>query len=135
MKPQRPVSSVRFLRQLAGTFGGLDTIRGRGLHKAAAHMMKLGEELQRCEQMVADREIDHTLAAAGIYAVAREETIVQSQGAQEPPEWSFIAFTPEADRWIRMARAAHGAPVYEEPAHGHEMDGGTEAGYPDPAGA
>lgn len=100
--PER-ITTVKFLRRQARDAGDLSTVRGRALHKAAAHFIRLGEELRRCEKA---RDGDIEATAQGIRAVAEEELLASQPGRQVVP-WERLE-EDTRQRWLRMARVAHG---------------------------
>lgn len=109
------ISTVKFLRNLAESFGGLKTVRGRGLHRATAHVIRMDEELQRQAALALMDNGDPTdQSAQNIYHQACEE--MRQKGQPVPPPW---AQAPEEtrDMFRRYWKAAVGAPVYERPVH------------------
>ena len=103
--PER-ITTVKFLRKQAKDAGDLGTVKGRALHKAAAHFIRLGEELRRCEK-ARDGDIDAT--AEGIRLVAEEELVAMRPDYQVVP-WERLD-DEQKKRWVRMARVAHGMPA------------------------
>lgn len=116
------ISTVKFLRHCAETSGGLKTARGQAFHRAAGHVVRIDEELQRIrarELEIAGGDDVITRTATNIYAMVRQDA--RDQGFAEPPTWD--ALPPEQHaRFIRYAEAALGAPAYERPVDVEEMD-------------
>ena len=118
------ITSVGFLRQLAESFGGIRTVRGQGLHRAAANMIKMHEELERISAVSARLLIKSAdgmsweeiveLSAQGIYKVAREETL-RTNPILQPPEWLHLP-AEHRERFRKMAMASLGQTTHEPPA-------------------
>lgn len=122
---QERITSVGFLRSVAQASGGLRTPRGQGLHRAAAQMIKMHEQLTIANHTIAHRfdgsETMLVESARRIYDIAREETIRASGGTQDPPTWEGLPDDDSRARFVRMAMAAHGMAVYEVPATDEEI--------------
>lgn len=125
-RPPEKVTAVKFIRNLARQQGDIHTPQGQALHRVAAHMIRLQEELERCSRLH-DLRGEHTpeildAAAKGIYGIAQEQ--MHRTTGKRPDDWEVVTRDrpEEAQMYHHMAIAALGGPIFPPLASPEEME-------------
>ena len=107
------ITTVKFLRKQAKDAGDLKTPRGQALHKAAGHLVRLQEELDRLAALAAAATPESTVefGAQGIHRVFETEMAATRPGY---PGQAWESLNEEArEQFRQMCRGALGWPIVE----------------------
>lgn len=99
-----PSATLKFIRTQAEQMGGVRTPRGQAMHRAAAHVQRLEELVDRLVRGPGSESLEQT--ARVLHGLARDRVV--AQGGPSPPLWGQMS-PDERVFWLTMARAARGS--------------------------